>query len=158
MIQAFVRFAALLENSEMFSIKHSAVVLGVLSAFGVGLANAAIIQFDLKGKAGAGMLTGNENTVISTTGSGGEVGPGITYNDASNILTINVGWGSGNGFSNLTGTVVAGHIHAAPNALFTTNGGVIISLDGMTQGFNSSPTNGGWANVTATLTDAQEIQ
>ena len=75
-----------------------------------------------------------------------------------NLLIINVGWGSGNGFSNLTNTVTAGHIHAAPNALFTTNGPVIIGLDGVTPGFNSSPTNGGWTNVTATLTNAQELQ
>ena len=54
--------------------------------------------------------------------------------------------------------MTAGHIHAAPNALFTTNGPVIIGLDGATPGFNSSPTNGGWTNVKATLTDAQELQ
>ena len=142
----------------MFSFKHAAVALGVVSSFGIGLANAAIVQFDLRGKAGAGMLTGNENPVVAATSSGGEVGAGITYDDVLNLLIINVGWGSGNGFSNLTGIVTAGHIHASASALFTTNGPVIIGLDGATLGFNSSPTNGGWTNVKATLTDAQEMQ
>ena len=119
--------------------------------------NAAIIPFDLQGRSGVGMRFNNENpTSASGSGTGGENGAGITYDNVSKLLTLNVGWGSGKGFTDLTGTVSAGHLHQAPDASFTSNGGVIISLDGATPGFNNSSTNGGWTNTTATLTGAQE--
>ncbi len=120
-------------------------------------ADAALIQFDLLGRSGSGMRFDNENPVsASGSATGAENGAGITFDDVSKILTINVGWGSGNGFSDLTGTVTAAHIHQAANALFTTNGGVIVSLDGATPGFNSNATSGGWTNTQVTLTSPQE--
>src|SRR5262245_35423224 len=74
--------------------------------------NAAILQFDLIGKAGTGLLPGNENgTVLGTPGSGGEISGGITFNDVTNVLTLNTGWGTANGFTNLTGNATAGHLH-----------------------------------------------
>src|SRR5207249_6089410 len=77
-----------------------------------GAAPAQVTQFDLSGKAGAGLLPGNENpTVTNSTATGGEVGSGISFNTTTNVLTINVAWGSANGFSNLTGNATAGHIH-----------------------------------------------
>lgn len=135
----------------------------ISSSFAVLLLAAAsqatLIDFDLLGRSGPGMRFDNENPLsASGSGTGGEIGAGITYDDASNLLILNVGWGLGNGFTNLTGTVTAGHIHAAANNLFTTNGGVIVSLDGVTPGFNSSPTNGGWSNTQVTLSAAQETQ
>ncbi len=120
-------------------------------------AQGTIIQFDLVGRSGSGMRFDNENPAsASGSGTGGEVGAGIIYDDVTNILTLNVGWGSGKGFSDLTGTVTPAHIHQAANALFTTNGGAIVSLDGVTPGFSNSGTNGGWTNTTATLSAAQE--
>ncbi len=119
--------------------------------------SASIIQFDLLGRSGAGMRFDNENVAsASGSGTGGEIGAGISFDDVSKVITINVGWGSGKGFTDLTGTVTAGHIHQAANSLFTTNGGVIVGLDGATPGFNSSATNGGWTNTTATLNAVQE--
>jgi hypothetical protein len=46
-------------------------------------ANAAIINLDLLGKAGVGLLSGNETaTILGTSGSGGEFGlTGITFDD-----------------------------------------------------------------------------
>ncbi len=123
-------------------------------------ASAAIVDFDLIGKSGIpGMRFDNENPASVSTATGGEVFGGITFDDSNNLLVLNVGWGSGKGFSDLTGTVVAAHIHAAggPNFL-TTNGGVIISLDGATPGFSSSATNGGWTNTQVTLSAAQKTQ
>ena len=122
-------------------------------------ASATVLDISLQGKAGSGMLAGNENHAISgTPGSGGEVGLGVLYDDAINKLTINVGWGSGQGFTDLTGNVIAAHIHQSPTPAFTDSGGVIISLDGATPGFNNSGTNGGWTNTQVTLTDPQEAQ
>jgi hypothetical protein len=111
---------------------------------------ATTTQFDLLGKSGPGLLAGNENGVISgTPGSGGEIGAGISFNDATNLLTINIGWGSGNGFTNLSGNATGHHIHGptaspAPNS-FNENAGIAIFLDSMA-GYNSSATNGGFAN------------
>src|SRR5512133_3816754 len=81
-----------------------------LSVFGA-VTQAAIVSFDLRGKAGTGLLPGNENaTLAGTPGSGGELGAGIFFNDVTNLLTIDVGWGSANGFTDLTGNASAGHI------------------------------------------------
>ena len=123
-------------------------------------ASSATIFFDLVGKAGTGLISGNQNTAIAgTPGSGGEFGPGIFYDDITNILTINVAWGSGNGFTNLTGTAAAGHIHgptaSAGAAAFLQDAGVLFGLDsGPT--WNNSATAGGITNRTLNLTEPQE--
>ena len=96
----------------------------------VASANAATIQFDLQGTAGFGLLGGNENPAVPSGqgGSGGEIGAGISYDDGSNVLTINIAWGSGNGFTDLTGDATAGHIHGptvdSGSAAFTENAAV----------------------------------
>jgi hypothetical protein len=71
---------------------------------------AAIIQFDLIGSGGSGMLFTNEPGVLSG-GSGGEILGGISFDDVTKLLTINVGWGSANGFTNLTGDSTNAHVH-----------------------------------------------
>lgn len=86
---------------------------------------AAIIQFDLQGQAGPGLLPGNEIGSI-TGGTGGEISGGITFDDVTKMLTINVGWGSGNGFVDLDGVATGSHLHGPANQ--TSNGGVLISL------------------------------
>ena len=113
---------------------------------------AAIIEFDLVGKAGTGLLPGNQNSVINgTPGVGGELGAGILYNDVTNVLTMNTGWGTGNGFaSNLTGAATAGHLHgpvasAAP-ASFLEDAGVQYPIDSL-PGWNTSASNGGFVGT-----------
>ena len=134
-------------------------VFAALSAFGA-VTQAAIVSFDLQGKAGPGLLPGNENaTLAGTPGSGGELGAGILFNDVTNLLTIDVGWGSANGFTNLSGDAIAGHIHgptasAAP-ASFTQDASVWIPLDSV-PGWNPSASAGGF-NGSVTLTDPQEV-
>ena len=123
-------------------------------------AGADIIEFDLLGKAGPGLLPGNENgTIVGDPGSGGEIGQGIFFDNVSLQLTINVGWGSGHGmgFEDLSGPANNGHIHgptaSAPPASFNENAGVLIGLDSLA-GYNSSATNGGFSG-TVSLTSAQ---
>jgi hypothetical protein len=119
---------------------------------------ADIIPIDLLGKAGPGLLPGNETgTVTGSPGSGGEIGAGITFDNVTLQLTINIGWGSGNGFTDLTGNATAGHIHgptpsAAP-ASFNESVGVLIGLNNLA-GWNPSATNGGFSG-TVTLTSEQ---
>lgn len=123
-------------------------------------AHSAIIYFDIVGKGGAGMLSTNENHVINgTPGTGGEMGAGIFFDDVSKVLTLNFGWGSANGFMDLSKVASAGHIHGPTAsggvASFTENAGVMIGLDsGPT--WNPSATNGGVFNRTITLTGPQE--
>jgi hypothetical protein len=128
----------------------------------VSPALATITQFDLVGKAGPGLLPGNQNTVISgVPGSGGEVGAGISFNDSTNQLLVNLGWGSGNGFTNLSGNANGFHIHGATAssapASYNEDAGVIIPLDSL-PGFNASATSGGLTNTTVTLTATQATQ
>jgi hypothetical protein len=120
---------------------------------------AATFNFDLLGQAGPGLIIGNEvPTVPASGGSGGEVGAGISYDDVLNYLTINVGWGSGMGFTDLTGTTTAGHIHGptpsnAPGS-FSEAVSPLITLHTL-PGWNSSATNGGFSG-TLILTEEQE--
>jgi len=130
-------------------MKISCVAIAALVS--AGIAQGAIHQFDLLGKGGAGLLSTNENSVINgNAGSGGEVGPGITFDDATRILTINVGWGSGKGFTNLTGNATVGHIHgptaAGGVASFTQNASVRYGLDNLA-GWNNSGTSGGFVGT-----------
>jgi len=132
----------------------------ILCALGVlftatGLANAQIIAFDLRGRgpgaSGIGLTGANEApTAVVGGGSGGELGAGITFNSATNVLTINVGWGSGNGFTDLTGPVTVGHIHGptvmtAPGS-FSEAVGIRYNLH-TEPGFNASATSGGFNGV-----------
>jgi len=100
--------------------------------------HAAIVQFyDLRGTAGFGLLPGNEPGSI-TGGTGGEIGLGIFLDDAgdvnpaTNLLTLNVGWGSSQGFTDLSSATNGSHIHgptAANNGSgFTQIAGVLFSL------------------------------
>ncbi len=137
----------------------------ILSAACLGFAampaQAAVISFDLAGTAGTGLLGGNENPARAG-GSGGEVGSGISFDDATNILTINVGWGSANGFTDLTGNAVAGHIHggAVNNGgltPFTQNRGVRVDLGGL-PGFDGNGVSGGFSgSVTISAADLADL-
>ena len=121
-------------------------------------ADAGLFYFDFEGKGGLGLLPANENHTVTGGGTGGVVGSGIVYDDATNILTLNFAWGSGNGFTNLSGNASAGHIHGptvgSGTASFTQNAGVAYGLDSR-PGWNSSATNGGFSG-TVTLTEPHE--
>jgi hypothetical protein len=91
----------------------------------VRTSQAAIIQFDLQGQDGAGLLPGNQ-IGLTTGGTGGELGGGITFDDVTKILSINVGWGSGNGFVDLSGVATASHLHGPADQ--SSNAGVMYSL------------------------------
>jgi hypothetical protein len=127
---------------------------------------ATVYSFDLEGKGGFGLLPGNENhTVNGAAGSGGELGSGILFDDATNILSVHVGWGSANGFTNLTGKASAAHIHwsgtnmanisLTGDAAFNVNGGVIVGLDNVNFNYSNSAS-AGLINGSTILTDAHE--
>jgi hypothetical protein len=119
---------------------------------------ATIVQFDLKGLAGNGMLPGNEPGTI-TGGTGGEIGAGLTYDDVSNQLTVAnvVGWGSSQGFTDLSSLANNSHIHGPTTSNngngFTQTAGVLFNL---TRSSNAV-TGGVFTDAPITLSAAQEI-
>lgn len=124
------------------------------------LAPAAITNFDLIGTAGAGLLFGNEPAVASG-GTGGEIGTGITFDDVTNQLTVNVGWGSANGFTDLSSLANNSHIHGptannfgttpASGIAYTQTAGVLFTL---TRSSNAV-TGGTFTTAPITLTPTQ---
>lgn len=123
-------------------------------------------SFSLAGKGGAGLLPGNENfTVNGAAGSGGELGAGILFDDVTNVLSVHVGWGSANGFTDLTGNATAAHIHwsgtnvnnlsIVGDAAFLTSGGVIVGLDNVAFNYSNSAS-AGLINGSTVLSDLHE--
>ena len=138
----------------------AAIVFAVAWGLSSG-AEGAIVAFDLQGKSGFGLLPGNENgTIVGIPGAGGERGGGISFNDVSIVLSIDIGWGSGNSFTDLSSAVVGGHIHgptaSSGTAAFTQDASILIGLDSLA-GWNSSRTAGGF-NGTVTLNSTQAAQ
>lgn len=134
------------------------ILLAVVTMFlGISFSNAVnagIILYDLRGTAGTGLLPGNEPGAI-VGGTGGEIGPGIFLDDVSNLLTINVGWGSSQGFTDLSSTASASHIHgptvANNGSGFTQTAGVLFTLTRS----SSAVTGGIVTNAPIALTAAQ---
>jgi CHRD domain len=127
------------------------LTLGLLFALLVIIGSpvkAATILFDLQGTAGVGLLGGNEApTPVTGGGSGGESGAGtagISYDDATKILSINVKWGSANGFTDLTGVISGAHIHGptagSGTTAFTQTAGVVVNFatNGVTAGYTAA--------------------
>ena len=122
----------------------------------VGPAHGATVLFDLLGKAGPGLLPGNETSAV-TGGTGGEIAGGISYETTTNVLTINVGWGSANGFANLSSAANNSHIHgptpSSGTASFFEAVGVLFNLPRA-----DSTANAGFISTTVTLTEPQESE
>ncbi len=96
-------------------------------------ASSAVIQFDLQGTGGFGLLPASEPSLsVASTASGGEIGAGISYDNVTKLLTLNIGWGSSQGFSDLTSAANNSHIHgptASNNGSgFTQTAGVLFTL------------------------------
>lgn len=116
-------------------------------------ANAQSLSFGLAGSAGSGLLPGNEVPSANSTGFGDALG--IFFNSATSELSLDVAWGSANGFSDLTGNATAMHIHGP--AGFNSNGGVLYNL-GSLPGFDGTASSGGFVgNVTIAPADVQTL-
>ena len=130
------------------------LVAGCIALFGMQSAQAGIVEFFLEGQAGLGLLPGNEVPPAQSNGSGGVL-TGIFFDDATNDLFIDVGWGSGNGFTDMTGNAVAMHIHGPAD--FFSNAGVLYPLDGLA-GFDPSASDGGFiGSVTINAVDVSDL-
>ncbi len=106
-------------------MKRSLLVVAGL-AWSLASSHAAIFLIDISPIGGAlnlgsttytqdhavGMRGANEAAPTTTAASGNEVSGGITYDDASNILTFDFAYGSDFGFGDLEGDFTAVHLHA----------------------------------------------
>ena len=80
--------------------------------FAALVARADIIQFRLDGLTGDGLLSGNEGGLKNGgPGPGGIGSGGISLDTDTGILSIDVPWGSGNGFVDLTANATVMHVH-----------------------------------------------
>lgn len=91
------------------------------------------IELDLTGTAGAGLLPGNVTPGTSSTGSGGEGIVGLLFDTATSNLTVDIAWGSDNGFSDLTGQVTLLHLHgptasAAPDSFTQVTTNILVNM------------------------------
>lgn len=131
-------------------MRTSALLLAFVLALSAP-ASGATVLFDLLGRAGPGLIGGNEfPTAISPAGTGGEIGAGISFDTVTKVLTINVGWGSGNGFSDLTSAANNSHVHGP--AGFNASAGVVFNLTRA----NSSANAGFISTATPALNPTQE--
>jgi hypothetical protein len=90
---------------------------------------AAVVQFDISpsgSDAATGLSPTNVAPPAASSGSGGELSDGLTFDLATYTLNLSLGYGSAAGFSDLTGPPTAMHIHGPAGA--GTNAGVLIDL------------------------------
>ena len=135
-----------------------------MAAFGLLLTAGQVSaqQFVLQGTDGFGLLPGNENPA-ATGGTGGLTagGQGIFFDSDTNMLTIDVSWGSLRGFSDLTGDVTVMHIHqGSTNGTATTfddSGAPFINLHTGGAGIFDGSANNGFYTNTFLFNDADRI-
>ncbi|MDZ4403028.1 CHRD domain-containing protein [Prosthecobacter sp.] len=137
-------------------MKHLFLVcMAAFSLAAAGSLSASTILFDLQGTGGVGLLNTSEPG-SPAGGTGGEIGGGISYDDVTNLLTINVGWGSSQGFTDLSSLSNNSHLHGPTTNNngngFTETAGVLFNLTR-----SSNATTGGTITQTLTaLSGAQE--
>lgn len=96
-----------------------------------------------------GLNGGNQVPSADTTASGGPVGSGISYDDVSNVLSLNAVYGLF-GFQPLSGDYTASHLHEGASGV---NGPVIVDLASIH--FAVGPRSGLYSG-NVVLSDAQE--
>lgn len=128
-------------------MKRSTLRLSLLLTFLLTtISQAQIIEFDLQGKV-EGISGQNENPPISNSGTG-DIGVNrIFFDTQTRVLTVDIHWGSGNGYADLSSDVDFMNLHGptdndAPSS-FEQNAGVLTGLDG----FDPSASSGGFAGT-----------
>lgn len=110
-----------------------------------------VVEFLVTGSQGEGLLPGNIDPPTSSTGSGAIGLTGITFDTNTNLLSVDIEWGSENGYGDLTGDVILLHLHGptpsnSPDNFGEVNPDVLVNLGNSLQ-FNPSGTGGGLVDV-----------
>lgn len=142
-----------------------------MSLAGVATSYSAIFAIDLSPGPGRALNLGastytrdhatglsglNETGMFAASGSGNEIGAGISYNDVSNVLSFDMAYGSAFGFADLLGNLTVLHVHGAGLVNFpaaNTSAGVQFDLAGF---HTASGPRSGRITGTRVLTAAQE--
>jgi hypothetical protein len=96
---------------------------------------------------------GEEVPPTASTATGGELGAGMTYDDAANILTLNVGYGVFGFYQPLEGNYSDAHIHQGALGV----NGPPIAFGSLSGGHVPLGTKAGlWSDYDVTLTAAEE--
>lgn len=95
--------------------------------------SADFIELNLSGTAGDGLLPGNVTPSTSSLGSGGEGSIGLLFDTESSNLTVDIEWGSDNGYTDLTGLVTLLHLHGptasvAPNSFTEVTMNILVNM------------------------------
>ena len=110
-------------------MNHKLLAAGLCLIEAIAL-NAAVTSFDLSPAGtdnGIGLSPLNEVSLDNpSTGSGNEILGGISFDDSTLTLSLNIGWGSSEGFSDLTGSITGVHIHSPAGV--GENTGVLFNL------------------------------
>lgn len=116
---------------------------------------ATVLELDLSPlgtTADTGLSPLNEIIPPNSTGSGGEIMPGITFNTISLTLHLSLGYGSAFGFTDLTAPAFSWLLHGP--AIPTETAPVLFDL-GALHTFAANPARGGMISGSLTLTPAQ---
>ena len=150
----------------------SRILVALFAAISLGglPLNATLFQVDLSPLSGALNLGANPYTQdhavglsglntfgqLSPTGSGNEIGAGISYDDVTKVLSFDFAYGAAFGHTDLVGNWTASHIHGPGLVNFpavNSNGGVQIDLAGF---HTPSGSNSGRFTGSSVLTVTQE--
>ena len=123
-----------------------------------------LIQFDLIGTGGPGLLPTSEPSIV-VGGTGGEILGGITYDDVTRPMFVNVGWGSANGFTDLGSASNMSHIHGPTAAANGSNGvnnfvqtaGILFNLTRTSNATTGGQILASGNPITLTLTQQSEL-
>ena len=129
-------------------------------AMGAGKIQADQVEFFVTGAQGDGLLPGNISPATTSTGSGAIGSTGIIFDTDTNILSVDVEWGSENGFSDLTGEVTLLHWHGPtpslpPNNFGEVNTDILINF-GNSLNFDPSGSGGGLIDTFFLSSDQEE--
>ncbi len=110
------------------------------------LAIAQNLDFELLGMAGSGITAANEPADV-TAGGSGDIATGIGVDLGTRVLSVDIEWGSANGYVDLSSDVDFMNLHGPTSAAapgnFTESAGVLTGLDG----FDPSASSGGFTGT-----------
>ena len=130
------------------SMKYRIIAIALVACFLAteNRTSADIIQFIATGAAGEGLLAGNINPPTGELGTGAAGLSGIFFDTDNDLLHIDVEWGSGNGYVDLSADVFKLHLHgptpSSGTAAFGEVAPLLITLSNSTT-FDGSLSSGG---------------
>lgn len=143
-------------------MNRSSTLLIVIAFSFVGFVGTAsfadIVHFNFEGTGGSGILASSELPPVDGGGSGGIMAGGVFVDTDTGELSMDFGWGSANGFTDLTSDVGLLNIHGATASsgadAWSESAGGLITLTG----YNASLSEGRYTDsIFLTSTQIDEL-